>query len=29
MEEILGNIYSILESFYGKPLSEYLWGVQL
>lgn len=26
MEEILGNIYSILESFYGKPLSEYLWG---
>lgn len=26
MEEILGNIYSLLESFYGKPLSEYLWG---
>lgn len=26
MEEILGNIYCILESFYGKPLSEYLWG---
>lgn len=26
MEEILGNIYSLLDSFYGKPLSEYLWG---
>ena len=26
MEEILGNIYSLLESLYGKPLSEYLWG---
>ena len=26
MEELLGNIYSILDSFYGKPLSEYLWG---
>ena len=26
MEELLGNIYSLLESFYGKPLSEYLWG---
>lgn len=26
MEEILGNIYCVLESFYGKPLSEYLWG---
>ena len=26
MEEILGNIYSLLESFYGKPLSDYLWG---
>lgn len=26
MEEILGNIYSFFESFYGKPLSEYLWG---
>ena len=26
MEEILGNIYSLLDSFYGQPLSEYLWG---
>ena len=26
MEVILGKIYSIFESFYGKPLSEYLWG---
>ena len=26
MEEILGNIYSLFDSFYGKPLSEYLWG---
>ena len=26
MEEIFGNIYSLLESFYGKPLSEHLWG---
>lgn len=26
MEELLGNIYSLLDSFYGKPLSEYLWG---
>lgn len=26
MEEIFGNIYSLLESFYGKPLSEYMWG---
>lgn len=26
MEEILGNIYSVLDSFYGQPLSEYLWG---
>lgn len=26
MEEILGNIYCVLESLYGKPLSEYLWG---
>lgn len=26
MEEILGNIYSVFESLYGKPLSEYLWG---
>lgn len=26
MEEILGKFYCILESFYGKPLSEYLWG---
>ena len=26
MEEILGNIYSLLDSLYGKPLSEYLWG---
>lgn len=26
MEELLGNIYSLLESFYGKPLSDYLWG---
>ena len=26
MEELLGNIYCLLESFYGKPLSEYLWG---
>lgn len=26
MEEILGKIYEILGSFYGKPLSEYLWG---
>ncbi len=26
MEKILGNIYCLLESFYGKPLSEYLWG---
>ena len=26
MEEILGNIYSLADSFYGKPLSEYLWG---
>lgn len=26
MEEFLGNIYCLLESFYGKPLSEYLWG---
>lgn len=26
MEEILGKIYSVLESFYGKSLSEYLWG---
>lgn len=26
MEELLGNIYSLLDSFYGQPLSEYLWG---
>lgn len=26
MEEILGNIYCLFESFYGKALSEYLWG---
>ena len=26
MEEILGKIYSLFESIYGKPLSEYLWG---
>ena len=26
MEVTLGKIYSIIESFYGKPLSEYLWG---
>jgi hypothetical protein len=26
MEELLGNIYSLLDSFYGHPLSEYLWG---
>ena len=26
MEEILGKIYSVLDSIYGKPLSEYLWG---
>ncbi len=26
MEEILGNIYSLLKSLYGQPLSEYLWG---
>lgn len=26
MEEIFGNIYSLLDSFYGQPLSEYLWG---
>lgn len=26
MEELLGNIYSLFDSFYGKPLSEYLWG---
>lgn len=26
MEEVLGNIYSLLKSFYGQPLSEYLWG---
>ena len=26
MEELLGNIYSLLDSLYGKPLSEYLWG---
>lgn len=26
MEEIFGQIYSWFESFYGQPLSEYLWG---
>lgn len=26
MEELLGNIYSLLDSLYGQPLSEYLWG---
>ncbi len=26
MEELFGNIYSLLDSFYGQPLSEYLWG---
>lgn len=26
MGELFGNIYSFFESFYGKPLSEYLWG---
>ena len=26
MEELLGNIYSLLDSIYGQPLSEYLWG---
>jgi drug/metabolite transporter (DMT)-like permease len=26
MEEILGNIYSLFESLYGKPLSDYMWG---
>lgn len=26
MDEILGNIYSLLKSFYGESLSEYLWG---
>lgn len=26
MEEILGNIYSLFDSLYGQPLSEYLWG---
>lgn len=26
MEELLGKIYCLLDSFYGKPLSEYLWG---
>lgn len=26
MKEIFGQIYSWFESFYGQPLSEYLWG---
>ena len=26
MEEILGNIYCLLDTFYGKALSDYLWG---
>lgn len=26
MEEVLGKIYSLAESFYGYPLSEHLWG---
>ena len=26
MEELFGNLYSLLESFYGQPLSDYLWG---
>lgn len=26
MEELLGNIYSLFDSIYGQPLSEYLWG---
>ena len=26
MEELLGNIYSLAERFYGEMLSEYLWG---
>ena len=26
MEEILGNIYSLFESLYGQPLSDYMWG---
>lgn len=26
MEDILGNIYSLFNSLYGKPLSDYLWG---
>ena len=26
MEEILGNVYCLLESLYGKALSDYLWG---
>lgn len=26
MEEIFGKTYSLLESLYGKPLSEYMWG---
>lgn len=26
MEEIFGNLYCLLDSFYGQPLSDYLWG---
>ncbi|MCI6295370.1 MAG: hypothetical protein MR605_06430 [Bacteroidales bacterium] len=26
MKEIFGKTYSLLESLYGKPLSEYMWG---
>lgn len=26
MEELFGNIYCLLESFYGQPLSDYMWG---
>ena len=26
MEDLLGKIYSLFDSLYGKPLSEYLWG---